>query len=236
MNFTKSGRLARQLRRVKKFVKKSREAKRFVLTMIAVWLVVPALSVKAADDSIGQIGSALPELQQGRPVEINVKIGPALQSEQPTFAVEVRQSPRQITARQAEIKRVAVKVATVSASDGEKRLWVQKAAEQWGIDWKLLEAVWQVESGKQFYTAVRSYAGAQGPLQFMPGTWRAYAQDGNGDGIRDVLDARDSLFGAAKLLAANGAASGNIDGALLRYNHSLSYVTKVKRLAAAIDG
>ena len=99
-----------------------------------------------------------------------------------------------------------------------------------------MEAVWQVESGKQFYTAVRSYAGAQGPMQFMPGTWRGYALDGNGDGVKNINDARDSLFGAAKLLAVNGAASGNIDGALLRYNHSLSYVAKVKRLAAAIGG
>lgn len=117
-----------------------------------------------------------------------------------------------------------------------KRVWAQKAAAVYQIDWKILEAVWQVESGKRWQTAIRSYAGAQGPCQFMPGTWRAYAQDGSGDGVKDVTYAPDCLFGAAKLLAANGAASGNVTRALLRYNNSMSYVQKVVAIANSIDG
>ena len=69
----------------------------------------------------------------------------------------------------------------------------------------------------------------------MPGTWRGYAQDGNGDGTKNVFDARDSLFAAAKLLAVNGASTGNVDGALLRYNHSSAYVAKVKRIATGLS-
>ncbi|MBI4032420.1 lytic transglycosylase domain-containing protein [Candidatus Berkelbacteria bacterium] len=114
-----------------------------------------------------------------------------------------------------------------------KRTLAKEAAAAYGIDWKLVEAVWQVESGKRWQTTVKSSAGAQGPMQFMPGTWRAYQVDGNGDGVANINDARDAVHAGARYLAANGAAH-NIDGALLRYNHAQWYVTKVKNLAASI--
>lgn len=115
-----------------------------------------------------------------------------------------------------------------------KRALAQRAAAAYGISWEVLEAVWQAESGKAYITTVRSYAGAQGPLQFMPGTWRTYAVDGNGDGTADVYNAEDAIYGAAKLLAANGAASGNVHQALLAYNHAEWYVQKVLNLAREI--
>jgi membrane-bound lytic murein transglycosylase B len=115
-----------------------------------------------------------------------------------------------------------------------KRALVQQVAAAHGIDWKILEAVWQVESGKRWRTTVTSYAGARGPCQFMPGTWRAYAADGNGDGIKDVTYAPDCLHGSAKLLAVNGAAAGDVVRALLRYNNSMSYVHKVLSIAGSI--
>jgi membrane-bound lytic murein transglycosylase B len=112
-----------------------------------------------------------------------------------------------------------------------KRAWAKRAAAKYSIDWKILEAVWQVESGKSWHRAVRSWAGATGPCQFMPGTWRGYASDGNGDGIKDVTYAPDCLFAAAKLLASNGLAQGNVTQALLRYNYSMSYVNHVLSIA-----
>lgn len=227
MKKTLFGRLTKLQGRIRKFVKKSRDTRRFVLTMVAVMLVVPALSVRAADATVSQ----------PKPVVANIIVGSTLQVEQSTITIEVRQSPHQIAKKQEEIRLATATIQPkVSSTDVEKRDWVQKAANQWNIDWKILEAVWQVESGKQMSTAVRSYAGAQGPCQFMSGTWRAYAQDGNGDGVKNINDARDCLFGAAKLLASNGASSGAVDGALLRYNHSLAYVAKVKRIAASIGG
>ena len=137
-------------------------------------------------------------------------------------------------------KRSVVPVAQSSAVVGptdvsleQKRALVQKAAAAYDIDWKMLEAVWQVESGKRWITAVRSYAGAQGPMQFMAGTWRHYAVDGNGDGAANINEAEDAVYGAAKLLAANGG-STNIDRALFAYNHAQWYVDKVKNVAASI--
>jgi membrane-bound lytic murein transglycosylase B len=227
MKKTLFGRLTKLQGRLSKFVKKSRDSRRFILTMIAVWTIIPALSVNAADNTVVPATSAV----------ANVTMEQTLQIEQPKFSVDVRQSPHQIAKKQDEIRLAAVVVQpTISGTEDEKREWAQKAASTWGIDWQLLWAVWKIESGTQMSTTVRSYAGAQGPLQFMPGTWRAYAQDGNGDGVKNINDARDSLFAAAKLLAANGAAEGNVDGALLRYNHSLAYVAKVKQIAASIGG
>lgn len=123
----------------------------------------------------------------------------------------------------------------IEVSLSQKRELVKRAASQYNIDWKILEAVWQVESGKKWVTSVKSYAGAQGPMQFMRGTWNRYAVDGNGDGIADINDAQDAVYAGANLLAQAGADSGNIDQALLSYNHAQWYVNKVKAVANSIQ-
>ncbi|EKD55972.1 MAG: hypothetical protein ACD_58C00324G0004 [uncultured bacterium] len=117
----------------------------------------------------------------------------------------------------------------------QKRNLAKRAAAQYGIDWKILEAVWQVESGKEWITSVKSYAGAQGPMQFMRGTWNRYVVDGNGDGIADINDAQDAVYAGANLLAQAGAATGNVDKALFSYNHAQWYVNKVKAVANSIN-
>lgn len=119
---------------------------------------------------------------------------------------------------------------TSGPSINEKRGLVKDIASRNGIDWKILEAVWEVESGKSWDRSVTSYAGAQGPMQFLPSTFRHYAAPG-----ADINSARDSLEAGAKLLALAGAANGNIDQALFSYNHSGAYVSKVKRVASSIN-
>lgn len=109
------------------------------------------------------------------------------------------------------------------------------AAARYGIPWNVLAAVHYVESGASGSTDRSSYAGAQGPMQFMPGTWRAYGVDANGDGTTDVHDVSDAIYGAANLLAAGGAAEGNVDGALFNYNHAQWYVDKVNEVASSIQ-
>lgn len=115
-----------------------------------------------------------------------------------------------------------------------KRALVKQAAEKFNIDWKILEAVWQVESGKSWDTSRRSRKGATGPMQFLPSTFKRYAQDGDSDGQISITDASDSLFSAANLLATLGASQGDIRKALLSYNHADWYVRKVLRVADSI--
>lgn len=112
-----------------------------------------------------------------------------------------------------------------------KRALVKKAAAKYGINWKILEAVWQVETGKSWDTEVRSYAGAQGPWQFLPSTFRHYAESDMGN----IYSAEDGAYAAARLLAASGADRGDNISALLSYNHSMSYVNKVQGIADSIQ-
>jgi membrane-bound lytic murein transglycosylase B len=141
---------------------------------------------------------------------------------------------RERAAQEAQAKQIATAQASakpLDASEDAKRELAAKAASAYGIPTDLLMAVWKIESGMQWKTQVKSSAGAAGPFQFMPGTWRGYAVDGNGDGVKDVHDAQDAAYGAAKLLAANGANRGDYRRALWAYNHADWYVNKVLAMA-----
>jgi len=109
------------------------------------------------------------------------------------------------------------------------RALYQGAASKFGINWRLIEAVHQVESGKSTDTCKKSYAGATGPMQFQPSTFRHYANDGS-----DICSVHDAVYAAANLLASAGAAEGDIDSALYSYNHSISYVNLVKSVMYSI--
>jgi membrane-bound lytic murein transglycosylase B len=91
-----------------------------------------------------------------------------------------------------------------------------------GIPWTVLAAINFVESD---FGRVRSAseAGARGPMQFMPATWRAY-------GRGDIDDPHDAILAAARYLRANGGRA-RLDRALYAYNHSSSYVRAVKAFA-----
>jgi peptidoglycan hydrolase CwlO-like protein len=102
-----------------------------------------------------------------------------------------------------------------------------------GLSWSVLAAIGQVESGHGRNPGV-SYAGAQGPMQFMPATFAHYAVDGDGDGVMDIQSAADAIFTAAHYLCANGAGKGpdKLYFAIYRYNHADWYVQLVLTLAA----
>jgi membrane-bound lytic murein transglycosylase B len=94
------------------------------------------------------------------------------------------------------------------------------------VPWQVLAAVNYVESD---FGRLRnaSIAGAQGPMQFMPSTWRAY-------GRGDVHDPQTAILGAARFLRAAGA-SRSLRAALYRYNPSQAYVDAVLRFAGRIS-
>src|SRR5262249_32110646 len=105
--------------------------------------------------------------------------------------------------------------------------YYREAQGRFGVPWNLLAAVNFVETA---FNKLRteSATGAQGPMQFMPATWRAYGLGGK------VRDPHDAILGAANYLHANGAPS-NLRRALFRYNPSLLYVDAVLRYAARIQ-
>jgi membrane-bound lytic murein transglycosylase B len=106
------------------------------------------------------------------------------------------------------------------------RAWYGEAQRRFGIRWQLLAAINFVESafGKVRNTSV---AGAQGPMQFEPATWRAYGLGG------DVHDPHDAILGAANYLRANGGGTDE-RRALLHYNNSRLYMDAVLRYAHRI--
>jgi len=109
----------------------------------------------------------------------------------------------------------------------------QKAGQAFGINPKVLQAVHIVETGGSGSTTRSSYAGATGPMQFMPATFRAYGVDGNGDGVADIHNVEDAIFSAANYLAKNRGGS-DIRGSLWHYNHSYAYVDKVLSIAQSL--
>lgn len=104
--------------------------------------------------------------------------------------------------------------------------YYRAAAAQVGIDWTYLAAINYIESDFGRLNGPSS-AGALGPMQFLPSTWREYGAGG------DILSSRDSIEAAAKFLRRNGA-PGDYDRALLAYNRDLDYVAAVQHFAGAV--
>ncbi len=105
------------------------------------------------------------------------------------------------------------------APASELLLYYRSAQRTLGVPWHVLAAVNFVES--RFGRILGpSSAGALGPMQFLRSTWAAYGRGG------DILDPRDAIFAAARLLRAAGA-PGDLRSALYAYNHSNVYVDSI---------
>lgn len=102
----------------------------------------------------------------------------------------------------------------------------REAQSEYGVGWSYLAAIHLVES-KFGRVKNDSVAGAKGPMQFIPSTWRIY---GNGG---DIQDPHDAILAAANLLHNNGAPP-RYARALRAYNDSGLYVDAVTRYAREI--
>ena len=100
------------------------------------------------------------------------------------------------------------------------------AQSRFGVRWQTLAAVNLVESA---FSRVgnTSSAGAQGPMQFLPATWKAYGLGG------DIHSPRDAVLGAGNYLHQSGAPADE-RRALFAYNHSSLYVRAVQAYAHAM--
>ena len=127
-----------------------------------------------------------------------------------------------------------------SIPDGWLTLYRQAAATCPGLSWSVLAAVGTVEthSGASSAPGVWSganSAGAEGPMQFEPATFAAYATIGPG-GARPAspYDPVDAVYTASTLLCADGAgAEPSLRSAIIDYNHSAVYADTVLSLSLA---
>jgi len=109
-------------------------------------------------------------------------------------------------------------------------------AECPGLPWTVLAAVGKAESdhGRSALPGVHSGAnpasGAQGPMQFLPFVFHAYARPvpPGGAAPPSPYDPADTVYAAARYLCATGARAGaDIPAAIFAYNHDPAYVGHV---------
>jgi hypothetical protein len=131
---------------------------------------------------------------------------------------------RDLTAiRRAPGRLPRVRVGKAAPAAALRRYYAE-AQRRFGVHWSILASINFVESA---FGRVRSAseAGARGPMQFLPSTWRQYGMGG------EIDDPRDAILGAANYLRSAGAPHA-VDRALFAYNHSARYVRAVRRFAA----
>ncbi len=131
-----------------------------------------------------------------------------------------------------EVARDEIVASAAEPTSRERYMELYKtSAETYGFgpDWYILAAVGKVESNHGQNPGT-SYAGAMGPMQFIPSTWETSGVDGNGDGVANVMDPEDAIPAAARYLKAGGAPQ-DWYRALYSYNHADWYVKKVLAVA-----
>jgi hypothetical protein len=98
--------------------------------------------------------------------------------------------------------------------------YYREGEAEFGVPWYYLAAINLVET-RMGRIRGDSYAGAQGPMQFMPKTWDAY-------GAGDINDPRDAILAAGRYLRATGAPE-RMERAIWWYNHDNEYVDAVMK-------
>ena len=95
-----------------------------------------------------------------------------------------------------------------------------------GVPWQILASI-HLNETRMGRLRGTSEAGAKGPMQFMPPTWKAY-------GSGDVDNDRDAILSAGNYLKQMGWAK-NQDKAIWHYNHSDHYVRAIQGYAAVME-
>lgn len=108
----------------------------------------------------------------------------------------------------------------------------KKAGEKYNVPWQVLYGIHLTETGLRGSSPITNHggSGATGPMQFMPGTWLAYGQDCNNDGVADITNVEDAVCGAANFIQKHGSIA---DG--LRYYGGNTKGTLTAAIARGYD-
>ena len=107
-----------------------------------------------------------------------------------------------------------------------------------GLSWTVLAGIGTIESdnGRSAARGVHSGTnpkGAEGPMQFEPGTFAEYKVRMDQSRKLTPYDPMDAIYSAARMLCANGAGSAEgLHGAIFAYNHACWYVQDVLTIAS----
>jgi soluble lytic murein transglycosylase-like protein len=115
---------------------------------------------------------------------------------------------------------------TDAQPEGNLRSYYAEAEQRYGVHWSYLASINYIESNFGRINGPSS-AGAMGPMQFMPETWKNYGRGGN------IMDAHDSIDAAARYLVHYGAPY-NMRVAIWHYNLDYDYVDSVVLFARAL--
>jgi soluble lytic murein transglycosylase-like protein len=117
-----------------------------------------------------------------------------------------------------EVQAVAVEMPQRDYPQSSFEDVYKEAGARFGVPWQILYGIHLTETGlRNGVIFSHSGSGAAGPMQFMPGTFRAYAVEGH----PDIYNAVDAIYAAANFMAKHGSLmaglrsyGGNIAGTL----------------------
>jgi hypothetical protein len=113
-----------------------------------------------------------------------------------------------------------------AASIADLRAYYLEAQQKYGVDASYLASINFIESAFGRNNGPSS-AGAEGPMQFLPGTWASWGEGGN------IWDPHDAILAAARYLVHYGAPD-DMRQAIFHYNLDYDYVDAVEFFARAI--
>ncbi len=129
---------------------------------------------------------------------------------------------QQYTAISTASQSSQVVVASTSPASSNFIADYKSAGAQYNVPWQILYGLHLAESGGRDGAIQNGQgSGAQGPLQFMPGTWNAYKTPDH----PNINSAVDGIYVAAKYLAEHG----NNEEALLAYGTNVQQVYAIAK-------